>query len=795
LTGGWNKMKRMRLLHVANEQLSPHARFSGRLLTAFLCACVPFATGIAQQTTLASQDSASQLKEIVVTAEKRESTVLKTPISITAVSGQDLLNRGISSFAELAQDTPGVSLRTSGPGMTEVEMRGLSSSGGDAPTVGFYLDEMPVTPSAGATNGKMIVDPDLYDLERVEVLRGPQGTLYGAGSMGGTVKVVTAPPNLQDFGASAQLIGSDTSNGGWNHGEKAMLNLPLAHDVLALRLVATNEYRSGWIDRIVLNNFPIEPNFSPLGSTVPGVGTIRGNVLAAPVAAKFNDVNDAEIQSARAALLFRPTDEFSITASTFYQHTSQGGLDAYDSPPGDDPAGELAHYQPYSVAEPYTDNFTSEALVIKYRPGSTLEFTSATSYMQRYQRQVEDGSENWQDAFGEPEFTPGAAYVEIDTTRQFAQELRLTSILQLPLQWLVGGFYSKYHSGYFSSGVDQGFVSVYGFPTSNVYTASEPFDITQKSEFGQVSYQFGDGWKAAAGVRHYAFDTSVSVVASGILATPPGAAAASASGFNPSFTLSYSPDSKLMLYTTAAKGFRPGGANVPVPLDLCGTSLAQLGRTSQPLSYNPDSLWSYEVGEKAQLNDSRIAVNSDVYYENWTGVQQIINLSCGFLYTDNAASARVYGTEFEVKAKLASNWTASTNLGYTNGVLTSTSPGTTFQKGDRLQNVPNATGSVALEYNQQLNAQYNLVARASANYVGTRVDLTYGVNHVPGYTLGDARIGVETDRWSANLFIDNVTDKIAELGNNSNLDVNVPSYKRVITNQPRTLGLDLKARW
>jgi len=758
--------------------------------------CAPAAPCLAQQGSGGSeQESGPQLQEIVVTAEKRESTVLKTPISLTAVSGADLVNHGVESFAELAQDTPGVSLRTSGPGMTEIEMRGLSSSGGDAPTVGFYLDEMPLVPSAGATNGKMIVDPNLYDLERVEILRGPQGTLYGAGSMGGTVKVITAPPNLKDLATSGQLIGSSTNGGGFNHGEKGMLNLPLYHDVLALRVVVTDEHRSGWIDRIVLTNFPLEPNFSPLGSTVPGVGTIRGNVLAAPVAAKFSNVNDAEIQTLRGALLFRPVDNLSVTASTFYEHTSQGGLDAYDSPPGDNPPGELAHYQPFNVPEPYTDNFTSEALVIKYDVPSWLQLTSATSYLNRYQRQVEDGSENWQDAFGEPVFTPGAAYVEIDTTRQFAQEVRLTSASPTALQWLIGGFYQKYHSLYVSSGVDQGFVTLYGFPTPDVYTANEPFDITQRAEFGQLSYQWDDGWKLAAGLRHYAFDTKVSVVATGILGTPPGNASASASGINPSFTLSYSPNSDLMLYSTAAKGFRPGGANVPVPLNLCAPSLEALGRTSQPLSYNPDSLWSYEVGEKAQLDDARVGVNSAVYYEKWTGVQQVINLTCGFLYTDNAASARVYGAEFELKARLTSEWTASTSIGYTNGVLTATAPGTTFVKGDRLQNVPDATASAALEYSRPLSGQYNLVARASADYVGTRVDLTYGINQVPGYIFGNARLGITADKWSWYLFVDNVTNKIAELGNNSNLDVNIPSYNRVATNQPRTVGLELSGRF
>ena len=153
-------------------------------------------------------------------------------------------------------------------------MRGLTSTGGESPTVGFYLDETALTPPAMAQNGKVVIDPGLFDLNRVEILRGPQGTLYGAGSMGGTVKLVTNQPDLQRFGVDAQGAFSDTDGGGFNHTENAMLNLPLVQGIAALRIVGTNENISGWIDRDVLNPFPLEVNNS----------TQRGNVAAAPVA-------------------------------------------------------------------------------------------------------------------------------------------------------------------------------------------------------------------------------------------------------------------------------------------------------------------------------------------------------------------------------------------------------------------------------------------------------------------------------------------------------------------------------
>jgi len=228
-----------------------------------------------------------ELQEIIVTAEKRESTVQKTPISITAITGEDLLERGVNTAQGLVNEVPGLSVSSFGPGQGQYEIRGLSADGGESPTIGFYLDETPVTPPATATNGKVSIDPDLYDLERVEVLRGPQGTLYGAGAMGGTIKLVTKPADLSSFHASSQTILSDTSAVGFNYGQKAMLNLPLISDTLALRIVGTYSYTSGWLDRIVVPNFPLESN------PVPGFyGSTRGNVLASPASQIYNGVND-----------------------------------------------------------------------------------------------------------------------------------------------------------------------------------------------------------------------------------------------------------------------------------------------------------------------------------------------------------------------------------------------------------------------------------------------------------------------------------------------------------------------
>src|ERR1700716_347209 len=224
------------------------------------------------------------LEEIIVTAEKRESTVQATPISMTALSAGDLLQENITSVQDLVGTVPGLSLRTAGPGQTEYEMRGLGSSGGSTATVGFYIDETPLSASAVALNGRTVIDADLFDLNHTEVLRGPQGTLYGGGSMGGTIKLVTNKPKLGEFEAATDLNVSHTESGGnVNGGASGMVNVPLG-DIVALRVVGTEKYISGWIDRVVIPNFPFPTD--PAGSAgAPSVCLnyycTRGNVQGA----------------------------------------------------------------------------------------------------------------------------------------------------------------------------------------------------------------------------------------------------------------------------------------------------------------------------------------------------------------------------------------------------------------------------------------------------------------------------------------------------------------------------------
>ena len=400
----------------------------------------------------------SALEEIVVTAEKRESTVQKTPISMTAISEAEIQARGFEDFRSIAQETPGVSMKTSGPGQTEFEMRGLDATGGFSPTVGFYIDDAPLTAPAQAAQGKVVVDPDLYDLNRVEVLRGPQGTLYGAGSMGGTIKLVTNAPQLNTVAVSAQTKESGTDGGGFNYGGSAMLNLPITQDVAAIRFVGTYKYTSGWIDRVVLNPFPLETNG----------GATRGDVLAAPVQARYSDVNWEELWGGRVSLLLKLGDNLTIQPGVMHQKISTGGPFTIDDPPGN----VEAHYQPFDIAEPLEDNFTLYTLNIKYH-FDFADLTSASSKWNRHDEQTQDISETIQSLLGIPSFYPpvgvgGGSQEETDFSSQATEELRLASNGDGAFQWLGGAFYSNFNSNTTSLSDYAGLEPVFGTTRSHL---------------------------------------------------------------------------------------------------------------------------------------------------------------------------------------------------------------------------------------------------------------------------------------------------------------------------------------
>ena len=770
--------------HHRSIRLQPTAIASATALACTLFAGAAWGQAPAAATPPAAAASApDKLDTVVITAEKRVSTVQKTPVSITVMSGAELQARGITDFRSAAQEIPGISFKSSGPGQTEYEMRGLTSTGGESPTVGFYLDDVALTPPAMAQNGKVVIDPSLFDLARVEVLRGPQGTLYGAGSMGGTIRLITNAPKTSTFEGAVEGIVSSTQGGGISHTENAMLNVPLATDVAALRVVLTDKYIGGWIDRDVVSPFPLEVNNS----------TQRGDVASAPITKQVKDSNWERLQGARASLLLEPTDRLSITGSVLYQRITQGAPNTIDVPPGNE-----AHYQPFDVAEPFADKYTLSSITAKYEfEGAQL--VSTTAHWQRTQGQTQDISEAMQDYIG-GFFGPAASFPfstaagglgpgsisEDDSTHQTSEELRLVSTGNGPFQWLVGGYYSTFSATSHVYSYYDGFTALFG--TNNLADNHRQLSMKQTALFGEASYLFMPQLKGTLGLRRFSYSSDSATSVSGVSANGTSDTlfgSASNTGITPKFNLAYTPDENLTVYTTAAKGFRPGGPNSPIPLP-CPTA---------PTQFGPDNVWSYELGEKARMMDSRLTFNSALFYQDWNGVQQQVAPGCGFKYTTNAGKAKAYGAEMEIAFVAAPGLILTQNAAYTHATNSTTVPEAGVVAGQRLLDVPQFTANTSVTYRQPWRGDMSWVLRATNSYIGSMQDLTYARNTLPSYDLVDARLGLEASKWSGYLFIDNLTNKKALLSDTGALSANVQTFNRVTTNAPRTIGVDLNYRF
>ena len=729
------------------------------------------------------------LVEVVVTAQRYVSTVQDTPLSISALTGTQLLSAGLSRLTDVVREVPGLSMRSAGPGLTEFEARGLASTGGAAPTVGFYLDDTPLSPPALSQSGKFVIDPNLYDLERVEVLRGPQGTLYGSGSMGGTVKVITLAPTSERVEGSVQVTGSLTgarSNGSVD----GMLNLPV-NDSLAIRLVGSDLYRAGWIDRVVVSPFPAEQ------------GATRGDVLAAPVSSRTTDVNTEHLTSERVSIRYAPAGGWVWLGSMLTQNLRMGGYDLIDVPPG---SKVKAHFEAFDTPEPVTDAVRLYSLTVK-GPLAGAELTSATSYWNRSVVQTQDAAESLAVTIGAAPVALG--FQQTDASHQFSQELRLMSTWHGRLRWTAGAFFSDMTSVWREYGANPVHNAV---PDGVYFAADNPYRIREQALYVDGSVALTDAWTLSAGLRWYGYTSTIAVSQWGAL-TPdpvrpihPTLTRASDTGYNPRLNLAYAPSGDLDVYLSVARGFRPGGANILVP----PPNQVPYCPAGTPEAFGPDSVWNAEVGEKARFFGGRVSVHGDVYYLRWHDVQQSVPLACGFVYNTNAGDARSVGSELELNARLTDQWSLALSGTVTRARIDS--PTTAYASSlvgvngqpycsgaDRcpipILNVPSTSAALSIVYTAHIGPDVEMTVRASDSYTGAATDEAYAFGvHLPPYDIGAVRLTLAKGAWSVDAFVDNVADRTALMtANNTQFQYNIAQLTRYATNQPRTVGM--RVRW
>ena len=748
--------------------------------------------------------SAGQLQEVVITATKRRTTVQTTPISISVFTGGELASRGITSLHSLVVSVPGIAVRDSGsPGLDELEMRGLNSQGGNTSVVGLYLGSIPLSAPANSFFGKVVIDPDLYDLKRVEVLRGPQGTLYGSSSMGGTIRLIPNAPRLNAFRASGEEVISDTTDGGnLNHQENAMVNIPLGKTA-AVRLVGSFTRNSGFIKRLVIQNGAVAVD----AGSFPYVSR-PANFYRAPLQQNLSGVNTSSVDQIRAELLWQPTRDLTIYPMAMYESTYAGGPDEVDvngNPTHPTLPAVLAHYEVFDAPEPQTDVMSFGSLKAVYtRPWVSV--TSATGYWHRNQIETEDSTELVAPAIGIPAYdvaaggigpngSPfGAGIGEQDDTHQLSEELRVASNrpLSLPadmgrLQWLFGYFYQDLFSN-----TDLLLNAPQATPVlggTELFDQVQPQDIIQNAEYGHMSWLLTSRWTIEAGFRHYNYSLSQTnsqfglftpYGALGELTTPFNSAASiGASGTVPSFTAMYTINRNDMVYAKFSKGFRLGGTNQEVPViaataaneangfdallvsNECALQQKLLLTTAcssnvvlkAPETFASDTLLSYEVGEKSAFFHRRMMLDVDGYYERWQHPQIETALS-GFNLTVTGSDARIYGFEGQLHALLPRGFRILLNAAYTNAQFLHDSAITGFPAGSSIPDIPKLTAAGVLSWQHDLSDSRAVFGSIESDYVTDRSEVPLvvtatlqNINQVlvtlPAYALTNLRLGMK----------------------------------------------------
>jgi len=714
------------------------------------------------QTATSESTSSGALEEVIVTAQKRTESVQDVPVSITALSSRDLEAMGAEQFFDYGTDIPNLSF---GIGASDgnlagrgIALRGIQGSN----TTGVYIDETPVLET---------LDPHIVDIARIEVLRGPQGTLYGAESMGGTVRVITEQPDVSSKGLTGQVHvgGSWTEHGGFNNLEEGVVNIPLVSDTLAVRMSAFHQFDDGYFDK------QVGPYSAPPTGTITKLGSMR-------------------YYGGQIAIRWQPMTELSITPRIMYQKTEQDG-----SPYAYNYAENLTQREVFDLSTGGTDKWYLASLTINYTApfGS---FVSSTAYFDRNTFETEDDTDFITYAFAPATTVPGPITRKLDL-RRFAQEVRFASTFHGPFQILVGGFYSDSTRPRDYEWEAPGLGVQIGAPNDNVLSFVDSREAKEKALFGDASFDILKNLKATVGVRWFEDDATFNQYTNGIFygdvpstyVAPP----TSESGFTPKYLLEYKATPDVLLYTSAAKGFREGGNNIalppgPPPIG-CDEDLANVGLTAADVvSFKSDNLWDYEAGFKSSFADHRFTLNATGFWIEWDKIQQLLSLpKCGYGVTANAGHARSQGVELEFNGRLTPELTLGVAFGYENARITE--KGATAQPvGSPVYQVPKVNYAANLEYARPVTSEWSGFARASYAYVGH----SYSGNNYPpleyrpSYNIADLRLGARRSQLEVTAFVKNLTNKHANLGDAILIGAEVPGQPRFVINQPRTIGIE-----
>jgi outer membrane receptor protein involved in Fe transport len=741
------------------------------------------------------------VEEVLVTGTKRSLAITKVPMSIAAFSKAQMDVQSVRTAADIAALTPGFDIETQsnptggGPssgGATEVSIRGIASLNGDA-TTGIYIDDtaIQVRNTLNGTSGSTF--PRVFDLQSVEIDRGPQGTLFGAAAEGGAVRFLTPDPSLTDYTGYARSEVSGTVHGGPSEEAGLALGGPIVLDKLGFRVSAWFRDDGGYVTR---DNWET-------GQTTP-------------------NSNWQNTQAYKAAFTLAPTDWLKITPSVYTQYQHSNDTSVFWTSLSDLGSGKLVNGNALQL--PYTDKYTLPSIKVQAALDD-VTINAISSYFVRTNTAVADetNSEYASDGFGAvyfPTVPNGHVLAPLNNTTtqtEWTEELRLQNTDHDDrLNWLVGAFYSDYNQHDVESESDSHFAEVlsqfgttpidyFGFnPLGNVvYLASEKTAEYQLAGYANLSYRVFDGVTASAGVRIAQDRLSYFLFGDGPGNGGPATTTGDQKGtpVTPRFSLTWQATPNDMLYTTVAQGYRIGGVNAPLPIPLCSQDLANIGLTQGPKTYNSDSLWSYEIGEKSRLFDGRLQFEASAFHIDWSNIQQKVVLPiCTFAFTENSGSATVNGFDLKATARVTPQLLLGISVGYTDAKYDNTlsvGKSIAIDAGDTLGQTPwdvivsaeydfavtgSKTGYFRVEdiFHSENSGPYTFQHSDAYNYDPTLVPN-------PGTNQLNIRTGTRFDGFDISLFGTNLLNSHPQL-DLAHATVTSPVYVAT-TLRPLTVGL------
>ena len=757
---------------------------------------VASAVGVVLLSTAAAAQTAvdsDTVSEVVVTAQKRAERIQDIPISVSAISAQDMDRAGAGDFHDLLLSIPGVSFSSSEPGQSRYSIRGIST-GASSPTVGIYLNDISLITVGTSFSGA--ADPALIDLERVEVLKGPQGTLYGGSAMGGAIKYITREPSLDKFGVTAEGGVASVAHGGVSYNAESFLNLPLISNQLAIRLGGSYRYDAGYVDNVPGGQVEVWSH-----SATPEGQPFQPTTFTSPGTFKSDDWNSRRTVTGRASLKWMPIDSLTVLPIATLQRMNKANPDDYFT--------NLPEFQSsVRFNQPSHDDLDVISLNINQQ-WDAVTLTALSGWVNRKVQWDRDYS-LFIAGLVPPLLNNNSYNVSDTSSRTFTQELRLASAdPHARFKWTVGLYYAHQRDELFQSVDTLGAGDFFGSGTDRTYVGDQLTHTIQKAAFADATYSVLSNVDVSVGLRWFDINQKVDGIFDGVFnggfSSVDGKKSTDV-GVTPKYSVSYRAMDNMLLYGSATKGFRQGGPNrFNTDSPLCEPDFQRLGITRAPASFEPDSLWTYELGSKNEVGPKHTLIDAAIYYTDWKKIQQQVNLnSCGFQFVGNVGAAEIKGAELSVESPIVAGLTLGGNVSYIDSRITESAPGVSATVGQQVLDTPKWSASAHGDYRFLNRADWSGTFRVDYQFHGSNLrafeseqtisfpDGTFGA--IPdatqiqaAYHVVNAGFNFTNNNMEYRLYLNNLTDAAPYLDFTRSSGVSSAT-----TIRPRTIGFNVR---